>query len=102
MIPPVHRARRGAGQPGDFIERQPAPEAGHDRLPLLDRQTGQGFRGGGGIQAIVTPPLGAIALWDGTDEIIGLTYTPKPTGPTYKGGVFGKHFWMGVEYTFTH
>jgi len=56
----------------------------------------------GGVQALVTPQLGAIALWDGTDDIVGLTYTPKPAGPTYKGGVFGRHFWLGVEYTFTH
>jgi len=56
----------------------------------------------GGIQALVTPTVGAIALWDGTDHIAGLTYTPDPKGPTYKGGVFGDHWWLGVSYTFQH
>jgi hypothetical protein len=55
----------------------------------------------GGLQALVTPQLGAIALWDGTDDIIGLTYTRKPDWPTVKGGVFGDHWWVGVNYTFT-
>jgi hypothetical protein len=55
----------------------------------------------GGVQALVTPEIGAIALWDGTDDIIGVTYTPDPKGPTYKGGVFGDHLWVGVNYTFT-
>ena len=55
----------------------------------------------GGVQALVTPEIGAIALWDGTDDIIGVTYTPDPKGPTYKAGVFGDHMWLGVNYTFT-
>jgi hypothetical protein len=55
----------------------------------------------GGVQALITPQIGAIALWDGTDHIIGVTYTPDPKGPTYKGGVFGDHLWVGVNYTFT-
>ncbi|HUT74751.1 MAG TPA: hypothetical protein VM221_07950 [Armatimonadota bacterium] len=54
----------------------------------------------GGVQALLTPAVGAIALWDGTDDIVGLTYTPDPAGPTYKGGVFGDHWWVGVNYTF--
>jgi len=55
----------------------------------------------GGVQVVVTPTIGAIALWDGTDHIIGVTYTPDPKGPTFKGGVFGDHTWIGVNYTFT-
>jgi len=54
----------------------------------------------GGIQALVTPAIGVIALWDGTDDIIGVTYTPDPKGPTFKGGVFGDHLWVGLNYTF--
>jgi len=54
----------------------------------------------GGLQVLVTPQIGAIALWDGTDDIIGLTYTRKPDWPTIKGGVFGDHWWIGVNYTF--
>lgn len=56
----------------------------------------------GGVQALVTPMVGAIALWDGTDHILGLTCTPDPKGPTYKAGVFGDHWWVGVSYTFQH
>jgi len=66
----------------------------------LDRIARDGFFGG--VQAIVTPTIGAIALWDGTDDIIGLTYTATPKSPTLKGGVFGDHWWIGVNYTFTH
>ncbi|UCH34805.1 MAG: hypothetical protein JSV65_00180 [Armatimonadota bacterium] len=56
----------------------------------------------GGVQALVTPQVGAVALWDSTDHIVGLTYTPDPKGPTYKGGVFGDHWWIGINYTFQH
>jgi len=56
----------------------------------------------GGVQALVTPQVGAIALWDGTDDILGVTYTPTPKSPTFKGGVFGDHWWIGASYTFTH
>jgi hypothetical protein len=57
----------------------------------------------GGIQILFRPSdpaLGVIALYDGTDVIAGLTYVPKPGWPTFKGGTFGGHLWLGVSYTF--
>ncbi|MBI2843773.1 MAG: hypothetical protein HYX78_10270 [Armatimonadetes bacterium] len=52
----------------------------------------------GGVQALLTPEIGAIALHDGQDLITGLTYTPKNRGLTIKGGGFGKHWWSGISY----
>ncbi len=57
----------------------------------------------GGVQAILrpaSPMVGAIALYDGTDVITGLTFVPKPNWPTIKGGTYGGHYWVGVSYTF--
>ncbi len=57
----------------------------------------------GGLQIVLkpaTPFVGAIALYDGTDVITGLTVVPKPGWPTLKGGTFGGHWWMGASYTF--
>ena len=52
----------------------------------------------GGVQALLTPEIGAIALHDGQDLITGLTYTPGNKGLTIKGGGYGKHWWSGISY----
>ena len=57
----------------------------------------------GGVQAVLrpaSPMVGAIALYDGTDVITGLTVVPEPGWPTLKGGTFGGHWWIGMSYTF--
>jgi hypothetical protein len=57
----------------------------------------------GGVQTILklaSPFVGAIALYDGTDVITGLTVVPQPGWPTLKGGTFGGHWWIGMSYTF--
>jgi hypothetical protein len=57
----------------------------------------------GGVQALLrpaNPAVGLIALYDGTDVIIGLTFVPQPGWPTLKGGTFGGHTWVGISYTF--
>ena len=57
----------------------------------------------GGLQVVLRPAspfLGAIALYDGTDVITGLTVVPEPGWPTIKGGTFGGHWWLGASYTF--
>ena len=57
----------------------------------------------GGLQVVLrpaSPMVGAIALYDGTDVITGLTVVPKPNWPTIKGGTFGGHYWIGISYTF--
>lgn len=52
----------------------------------------------GGVQALFTPELGAIALQDGEDLITGLTYMPGNKGLTIKGGTYGDHWWAGISY----
>jgi len=57
----------------------------------------------GGIQILLrptNPAVGLIALYDGQDVITGLTYVPKPGWPTFKGGSFGGHWWVGISHTF--
>jgi hypothetical protein len=55
----------------------------------------------GGVQALLTPEIGAIVLHDGQDLITGLTFTPGDKGVTLKGGTFGKHWWVGISYAKT-
>lgn len=52
----------------------------------------------GGVQALLTPEIGAVALFDGEDMITGLTYTPSGKGLTLKGGGYGDHYWLGISY----
>jgi hypothetical protein len=52
----------------------------------------------GGLQALLTPEIGAVALYDGTDTITGLTFTPKGAAYTIKGGTYGDHWWVGLSY----
>jgi len=54
----------------------------------------------GGVQLMVDPRVGLIVLHDGEDLITGITYTHKPGWPTIKGGTFGDHRWVGINYTF--
>jgi hypothetical protein len=54
----------------------------------------------GGIQTLLTPKLGLVALHDGQDLITGLTYTPEKDWPTLKAGTYGDHWWMGANFTF--
>jgi len=53
----------------------------------------------GGIQTLITPQIGAIVLHDGQDLITGVTFTPDKKWPTFKGGTFGDHTWLGISYT---
>ena len=52
----------------------------------------------GGVQALLTKTVGAIALWDGQDLITGLTFTPEKSNFTIKGGGYGEHWWVGLSY----
>jgi len=54
----------------------------------------------GGVQVLVTPKIGVVALNDGEDLITGVTYTHGPKWPTIKAGTFGDHSWVGINYTF--
>jgi len=57
----------------------------------------------GGIQVLVRPmypQVGVVALYDGQDIITALTYTHEQKWPTFKGGTFGGHWWVGASYTF--
>ncbi len=65
---------------------------------LLGETRHRGFFGG--VQTLVTPKVGVVALHDGQDLITGVTYTHGPNWPTVKGGTFGDHWWVGVNYTF--
>jgi len=55
----------------------------------------------GGVQALLTPEIGAVVLHDGRDLITGLTFTPANKGVTLKGGMFGDHWWVGISYAKT-
>jgi hypothetical protein len=91
------------------------PVAGPPDLPIIrlhlslgtedNTLLGEGRHEGifGGVQAVLklaSPFVGAIALYDGTDVITGLTVVPEPGWPTIKGGTFGGHWWIGMSYTF--
>ncbi len=52
----------------------------------------------GGLQFLFTPWLGAVVQNDGQDLITGITVMPEGTGLTIKGGTFGDHTWVGVEW----
>jgi hypothetical protein len=52
----------------------------------------------GGLQALITPSIGAIVLHDGNDLITGVTFMPKGMGLTFKAGTYGKHTWVGLSF----
>jgi len=52
----------------------------------------------GGLQFLFRPDIGAVLENDGQDTITGLTFMPKNTGLTIKGGTFGSHWWAGLAF----
>jgi hypothetical protein len=73
---------------------------GTEDVTLLGEKRHEGAFGG--LQILARPQypqLGLIALYDGKDTITGVTITPKGW-PTIKGGTFGRHSWVGLNYTF--
>lgn len=52
----------------------------------------------GGAQALITPYLGAIVLYDGADLITGLAIAPGPPGLAIRAGGFGDRWYVGVAY----
>jgi hypothetical protein len=55
----------------------------------------------GGVQICVKPvfpQVGVVGLYDGQDVITGVTFTPTESSPTFKGGTFGDHWWVGISY----
>lgn len=69
---------------------------GTEDLTLLGAERHDGFFGG--LQALVTPNWGAIALYDGEDVITGISYMPTGTDLTIKGGTYGDHWWAGIAW----
>ncbi len=83
---PIYRLHLGLGTEDNTLFAEPRHE---------------GFFGGLQVCVVPTfPMVGAIALYDGQDIITGVTYTYKPTWPTVKGGTYGDHWWVGINYTF--
>lgn len=86
------------------------PAQGPPSIPIIRLHAGLGTKdytllgedrhGGlfGGVQALLAPQVGAVALHDGRDLITGLTFSPKETGLTLKGGTFGEHWWVGLSW----
>lgn len=52
----------------------------------------------GGLQFLLRPDVGAVGEFDGENWITGITFMPKNTGLTIKGGTFGEHWWAGIAY----
>lgn len=52
----------------------------------------------GGIQAVITPYLGAILLDDGRDLITGIAIAPGPPGLVIRAGGFGDRWYAGLAY----
>ena len=87
------------------------PAEGPPKLPIIRLHAGLGTRDHtllnedrhkglfGGVQMLLTPQIGLVALHDGRDVITGLTFTPKAAGFTLKGGTFGDHWWIGLSWT---
>lgn len=69
---------------------------GTEDLTLFEEPRHKGLFGG--VQALLTPDIGAVALHDGQDIITGLTYSPQGSGLTIKGGKFGSHWWAGLSW----
>ena len=87
------------------------PAEGPPKLPIIRLHAGLGTKDYtllnedrhkglfGGVQMLLAPQIGLVALHDGRDVITGLTFTPKDTGFTLKGGTFGDHWWVGLSWT---
>ena len=52
----------------------------------------------GGLQFLIQPELGAVVQDDGRDLITGITFMPRNTNLTLKGGTYGDHWWLGLAY----
>lgn len=52
----------------------------------------------GGLQFLFKPELGAVTEYDGANWITGVSFMPKNTGLTVKGGGFGENWWAGLSY----
>jgi hypothetical protein len=52
----------------------------------------------GGLQFLFHPEFGAVTEYDGESWITGLTIMPKNSGLTFKGGTYGKHWWVGLAF----
>jgi hypothetical protein len=63
---------------------------------FLDEDRHEGLFGG--VQALLTPKVGAVALHDGQDLITGLSFSPQGTSLTLKGGTYGEHWWAGLSW----
>ena len=63
---------------------------------LLGDRRHDGFFGG--LQMLLSPTLGLVAEHDGENVITGVTFMPKNTGLTIKGGTFGPHLWVGIAF----
>lgn len=50
----------------------------------------------GGLQMLLQPDLGLVALHDGEDVITGVTWVPKNSGLTLKTGTYGPNWWVGL------
>lgn len=86
------------------------PVAGPPKLPIVRVHAGLGTRDHtllnedrheglfGGLQVLLAPQVGVVALHDGQDLITGVTFTPTNTGVTLKGGTFGDHWWVGISF----
>jgi hypothetical protein len=72
---------------------------GTDDWTMFGEKRHQGIFGG--VQSLLDPRLGLVALYDGQDMIYAITYTHTPKWPTLKVGKLGKHEWVGISYTFT-
>jgi hypothetical protein len=85
-----------AGKPGPPLARLHLSYGTSD-WTLLNENRHNGFFGG--AQFLLTPEIGAVAIYDAQDLITGLTYMPKGApGLTLKAGTYGSHKWIGVAY----
>lgn len=84
------------GEPGPPLVRLHLSYGTSD-WTLLGENRHNGFFGG--TQFLLTPEIGAVAIYDAQDLITGLTYMPKSVpGLTLKAGTYGTHTWVGVAY----
>lgn len=69
---------------------------GTEDWTLLGQKRHEGIFGG--LQFLLHPEVGLVVQNDGRDTITGLTFMPKNTGLTFKGGTYGKNSWVGVAF----
>lgn len=69
---------------------------GSEDWTLLNEKRHDGLFGG--LQFLFRPEVGAVVQHDGQDLITGITFMPRNTGLTIKGGTYGDHWWAGIAY----